>query len=46
MFGERPITCYETDEQLAAEGIYIDPKISIPIPKGAKISTYKFKGVS
>ena len=37
---------YETDEQLAAEGIYIDPKISIPIPKGAKISTYKFKGVS
>ena len=35
---------FETDEMLAKEGIYIDPKISIQIPTGAKISRYKFKG--
>lgn len=36
---------YETDEQLAAEGIYIDPELSVPIPVGAKISKYKYKGL-
>ena len=34
---------YETDEQLAAEGIYIDPELSVPIPAGAKISKYKYR---
>ncbi|GAA6393750.1 Na+/H+ antiporter NhaC family protein [Clostridiales bacterium] len=36
---------YETDEQLAAEGIYLDPATSVPIPEGAKISKYQYKGV-
>ena len=35
---------YETDEQLAAEGIYLDPATSVPIPEGAKISKYQYKG--
>lgn len=34
---------YETDEQLAIEGIYIDPELSVSIPKGAKISRYVYK---
>lgn len=37
---------YETDEMLALEGIYIDPEISVPIPEGAKISKYQYKGGS
>ena len=36
---------YETDEQLAAEGIYLDPATSVLIPEGAKISKYQYKGV-
>ncbi len=36
---------YETDEQLAAEGIYLDPNNSVPIPEGAKISKYQYKGI-
>lgn len=35
---------YETDEMLALEGIYLDPENNIPIPAGAKISKYKYKG--
>lgn len=36
---------YETDEMLASEGIYVDPAESIPIPEGAKISKFRYKGV-
>lgn len=35
---------YETDEQLAVEGIYLNPETSVPIPKGGKISKYRYKG--
>ena len=34
---------FETDEMLAAEGIFIEPEISVPIPSGAKLSKYEFK---
>lgn len=37
---------FETDEMLAREGIYIDPEISVPIPEGAKISKYQYKGAA
>lgn len=36
---------YETDETLAKEGIFIDPELSVPIPAGAKISKYVYKGL-
>lgn len=35
---------FETDEMLAREGIVIDPELSVPIPEGAKISKYQYKG--
>lgn len=37
---------YETDEQLAKEGIYLDKEHSVPIPEGAKISKYVYKGTT
>ncbi len=37
---------YETDEQLAKEGIVIDPESSVAIPEGAKISKYVYTGAA